>query len=237
MTRSMTVMFCICAILLFASRATGESPLIFKGLVVDGAERPVAGAEVLVFDSADVKRPADYISEKTGADGLFLLQLRPGRYWTMAVQRTSGAKIGPLAPTDRYSGSPLVFEGKAGQEVNSDFTVMELKEAALLNRKRNDELIRVTGRILNVRGQPVAGAYVLAGPAPRGDWPAYLSAWTEADGRYTIFLPKGKIFIGTSRIFSSGNGYHLAKEVDFVNDAVGVDLIIGDATPAEGGKK
>lgn len=212
-------------ILLLPPAFAAAGSLSLKGRILDGGGRPVSGAEVYVFNSADVKRPADFISEKTGSDGHFQLALPPGRYWTMAIQRQGEARVGPLGPADLFSGEPLLFEGEADKQVVNDFTIISLKEAALRNRKRNEELIKVTGLIIDSAGVPVAGAYAMADSSPKGQLPLYLSTWSEADGRYTLFLPKGKIFLGVARVFPPGNDYHLDREADFNDDAVGEDLV------------
>lgn len=222
---SRTWKFLLLALLLLPSAIAAAGPLSLKGRILDGNGQPVSGAEVYVFDSANVKRPADFISERTGSDGVFQLALPPGRYWTLAIQRQGEARVGPLGPSDRFSGEPLLFEGGADKQVVNDFTIISLKEAALRNRKRNEVLIKVTGRILDPSGAPVAGAYAMADPSPKGQLPLYLSTWSEADGLYTLFLPKGKIFLGVARVFPPGSDYHLDREADFNDDAVGEDLV------------
>jgi len=206
-------------------------PLVLTGRVLDGGGQPVSGAEVYVFNSVNVKRPADFISEKSGADGRFQLALPPGRYWSMAIQRQGAARVGPLGTSDRFSGEPLVFEGGADKQVVTDFTILSLKESALRSHKRNEELIKITGRLLDSSGAPVAGVYALADPAPNGELPLYLSTWTEADGVYTLYLPKGKIFLGAARVFPPVNAYHLEREVEFDADVVGEDLVVPPDTP------
>jgi hypothetical protein len=222
---SRTWKFLLLALVLLPSALAAAGPLSLKGRILDGSGQPVAGAEVYVFNSANVKRPADFISERSGSDGHFQLTLPPGRYWTMAIQRQGTARVGPLGPSDRFSGEPLLFEGGDDKQLVNDFTIISLKEAALRNHKRNEELIKVTGRILDPSGVPVAGAYAMADPSPSGQLPLYLSTWSEADGLYTLFLPKGKIFLGVARVFPPGNDYHLNREAEFNDDAVGEDLL------------
>jgi hypothetical protein len=222
--------FLLLALLLLPTPFALAGPLNLTGRILDSNGRPVGGAEVYVFDSANTKRPADYISEKSGSDGHYQLALPSGRYWTMAIQRQGEARVGPLGPTDRFSGEPLLFEGGDDKQVVNDFTIISLKEAALRNRKRNEELIKVTGRIFDPSGAPVAGAYAMADPSPKGQLPLYLSTWSEADGLYTLFLPKGRIFLGVSRVFPPDSDYHLDREADFSDDAVGEDLLAPPVT-------
>lgn len=236
----MTSRTCKLLLLAFAFLLPAADPglaatLLFKGQVKDGLGQPVAGAEVYVFDSANVKRPADFISAKTGGDGFFQMPLPPGRYWAMAIQRQGETRVGPLGAADRSSGAPLIFEGGADKQVFADFTVTSLKEAALRNRKRNEELIKVTGRILDPSGAPLAGYYAMADPARQGQLPLYLSAWTEKDGNYTLFLPKGKNFLDVAGVFPPANDYLLSFEVDFDGDAVGVDLVASPGTVVSSG--
>ena len=108
---------------------------------------------------------------------------------------------------------------------------MDLREAARANQKRSETVIKISGRILNDGGLPVEMAYVLADPQRKfGAMPQYLSIWTEADGGYVLFLPKGKFFIGASKDFPPQSDYLLSKEVDFASDTEGVDLIISSQT-------
>ena len=204
---------------------------VFRGQVVDTANKPVVGAEVYVFDSANVKRPADFISNRTGADGYFRVELPPGHYWTMAIMRVSGASFGPLGKDDKHSGEPIEIDSAGKKEFSKDFTVMDLREAARANQKRSETVIKISGRILNDDGLPVEMAYVLADSHRKfGEMPQYLSTWTEVDGRYVLFLPKGKFFIGASKDFPPESDYFLPKEVDFVSDTEGVDLIVPSQT-------
>lgn len=206
--------------------------LVFRGQIVDTANRPVSGAEVYIFDSSDVKRPADFISNRTGKDGLFRVELPPGLYWTMAVKRRSGKTFGPLGINDKHSGEPQEIELTAKQEATRDFTVMDLREAARASQKRSETIIRISGKVVTANGIPVKMAYVMADSHQKfGPLPHYLSTWTEADGRYVLFLPKGKFFIGANKDFPPADGYVLPKEVEFNIDTDGVDLTLSPETP------
>jgi hypothetical protein len=201
--------------------------VVFRGQIVDTANRPVAGAEVYVFNSANVKRPADFISNRTGSDGYFRVEMTPGHYWAMAIMRTSGASFGPLGRDDRHSGEPIELNAVGIKEFGQDFTVMDLREAARANQKRSEAVVRISGTVLDETGQPVAMAYVLGDPQRKfGEMPRYLSTWTGADGRYELYLPQGKFFIGASRDFPPESDYTLERQVDFAGEADGVDLAV-----------
>ena len=203
-----------------------EDNFIFRGQIVDTANNPVAGAEVYVFDSNKVKRPADFISNRTVTDGFFKVELPQGHYWVMAIMRVSGGSFGPLGKDDKHSGEPIEIGSAGKAELIKDFTVMDLREAARANQKRSETVYKISGRILNAAGLPVTMAYALADSHRQlGDVPRYLSTWTESDGRYVLFLPKGKYYIGGAKDFPLKSDYIPSKEVDFTKDTEGVDLI------------
>ncbi|MDF1578253.1 MAG: carboxypeptidase-like regulatory domain-containing protein [Desulfobulbales bacterium] len=215
------------ALFILASTASGAAEnFVFRGRIVDMANEPVGGAEVYVFDSANIKRPADFISNRTGKGGYFRVELPPGHYWALAIMRTGGAGFGPLGKDDKHSGEPFEFDSAGKDEVGKDFTVMDLREAARAGQKRSESLVRISGRILDEAGLPAGMAYVLADPHRSfSGLPHYVSAWTGADGRYVLFLPKGELYIGAARDFPPKNDYSL-KEVKFFEDTAGVDLVV-----------
>ncbi len=232
MTRSHGFIIVALFLLLWAPiQIPAAENFVFRGQIVDTANKPVGGAEVYVFNSADVKRPADFISNRTGADGYFRVELPPGHYWTMAIMRVSGASFGPLGKDDKHSGETIEIDSAGKKELSKDFTIMDLREAARANQKRSETVIKISGRILNPDGLPVEMAYVLADPQRKfGEIPQYLSIWTGAEGRYVLFLPKGKFFIGASKDFPPNSDYFFTKEVDFARDTAGVDLIVTSTT-------
>lgn len=228
MSGSRFILSVLCCLLLLppALARAGEN-FVFRGQIVDTGDRPVAGAEVYVFDSANVKRPADFVSNRTGADGYYRVELAPGHYWCLAIMRTSGASFGPLGRDDKHSGEPIEIDSAGKKEFIKDFTVMDLREAARVNQKRGEAVVKISGKILDDDGLPVEMAYVLADPQRKfGDMPRYLSTWTDVDGRYVFFLPTGKFFIGASKDFPPASDYVLSKEVDFARDTEGFDLLV-----------
>jgi len=212
------------------SSVTAAENFLFRGQIVDTANRPVSGAEVYVFDSKNIKRPADFISNHTGSDGHFRVELPPGKYWALAIMRRSGATFGPLGKDDKHSGEPIEIGPPDKGEITHDFTIMDLQEAARASQKRSETVVRVTGHIIDMNGNPVAMAYVMADTRRRfGRMPRYLSTWTGADGYYTIFLPKGKFFLGTTKDFPPDNDYFLIREVVFGQDTADIDLTLNNS--------
>ncbi len=208
---------------------TGEGNFILKGRIADIADRPVEEAEVYVFDSKNVKRPADYVSNRTGKDGLFRVELPHGSYWLVAIARKSDRKFGPLTKDDRHSGEAVELSTQGKKEHYIDFTVLDLREAARRNQKQSESLIRISGRVLDKKGKVVHMAYVMANKKKGyGKLPHYLSAWTDRDGQYTIYVPRGPLFIGAEKKFPPETGRILNREVNFESNAADIDVEIVD---------
>jgi len=198
------------------------------GRIVDIMAQPVAGAEVYLYDSKQVKRPADFISQKTESDGIYRLTVPPGVYWAVAIQRRTGPSFGPLQIGDKHSGEPLVLNLKNKKVEEVDFTIMDLRDAVRHSRKRSEELFEIQGRILDAHEKPLAMAYVIADShsTPATEFPLYISAWTGIDGQYTLYLPAGKFYLGVSTIMPPPAEEELSRFVEVAGDMQGVDLVL-----------
>ncbi len=227
--------FCLpgaAALLLSPGVPLAAEPGVLQGQVFDIDGGAVAEAEVYIFDSPDVKRPADFISNRTGPDGSFRVQLPPGNYWGVAVLRRSGGRFGPLAYGDKHSGEPIVFELGAGIRRHMDFVVVTLREAARRHQKKSAELIRITGTIRDGAGKPAPMAYAMAHPMPQfKTLPAYISSWGEAGGGYTLYLEPGRYYLGAALGFPPQDGYNLSSVHQFTGDTAGVDLVLDQGLP------
>jgi hypothetical protein len=198
-----------------------------EGRIIDAAQEPMRNAEVYVFDSSDTKRPADFISNRTVEDGRYRVQLPAGNYWAVAIYRTGDARFGPLGPEDRHSGDPVAFEIAAEDSRSMNFVVMNLREAAKQHEKRNEDLIKVTGRVLDQSGDPVQMAYAIAhGQQQFGILPDHISAWTDDTGEYVLYLEPGKYFLGALVGFPPKKDYILYLDQQFTGDTGKVDLIV-----------
>lgn len=222
--------FLLSAIIFFFGQApflcAGQAGFL-EGRIIDISEEPVKTAEVYVFDSPDVKRPADFISNRTAEDGRYRVQLPAGNYWAVAIFRQDGGRFGPLGASDKHSGDPVAFEIADGVSRSMDFMVMNLREAARKHQKKSDELIKVTGRVVNQAGTPVKMAYAMAHRLQQfGNLPDYISVWTDEQGEYTLYLPPGRYFLGASVGFPPEHGYNLYLDQQFMRDTEKVDLVV-----------
>lgn len=176
-------------VLLTAAVARGESRLL-QGVILDEAGRPMAGAELFLYDSSRIKRPADFISAKTSVDGRYSLQVPAAAYWAVARVR-HGEKFGPLMPGDLHSGDPQEID-LSGSDQQADFTVADIRATARAREKTRSDLARVAGRITDPEGKPVAGGSVSAWREPvTARLPDVVSGWSDANGGYLLFLPAG----------------------------------------------
>lgn len=154
-----------------------------RGRVLDPEHRPLAGSTVEVIGNSSRPRTA-----KTGNDGAFSFDhtLPPGDYFLLATPPPSNAAGSTtLAPTyfpdaaERDTAAQLTL--KAGDELSGYDLIV-----------RQVPLFRVTGRVVDERGEPAVGAILQASIAARkvtaddtgrfqwkGVWPG--SAVAQAD--------------------------------------------------------
>ncbi len=212
-----------------------EEVAVLQGTVVDVFDKPALGAEVYVYDSEDVKRPGDFISTRTLADGHYRVAVPPGRYWLVARLRQGGVQIGPLHPDDKHSGSPQRVDLEAGAQEEIDFTVADLREISQRNSKKREDFFLVQGRLTDPDGKPLAQAYAMASSLAKPAGIAeYLSAWSEGDGKYVLYLPEGEFHIGASDRFPC-DSCPLVQKISVAGNREGLDLVVPPA--ADGGKK
>ena len=200
----------------------------FTGTVTDGAGRAVKDAEIFIYDSATIRRPADFITPRTGSDGVFSIRLPSGKYWVVARVR-KGDKFGPLLPGDRHSGEPAEIEAADDPEVRLDFTVADIREAAQNRPKTREDYFRLSGRILDREGKPVANAYVFArNEAATEKVPSHISSWTDERGEYVLFLPQGKHFVRGALQFPPESKVEGSEPVpvDVVKKEMALDVVV-----------
>lgn len=224
---------CLCSEIPAAEFAT------LSGRILNVAGKPVQGAEVFAYTTADVKRPADFMSGKSTPEGNYQLVLPEGSYWIVGRLRTDNAQFGPLSSKDKHSGEPKPMEISAGGNQLLDLTVADIREAAILHRSKNaDNSILVQGRIVDPNGQPVAMAYALASSRNKpGDVPEFLSGWTGTDGKYSLYLPPGEQYLGGATIFPPPLDIQLEEKITVTADTQLKDIVLGDSVPSKVMKK
>jgi len=171
-----------------------------QGFIIDESGKPVAGAELYLYDSIKTRRSADYISAKTGIDGRYLMKVPSGVYWAVARVRHND-KFGPLLSGDLHSGEPIEVNLSSGA-LDLAFTVTDIREASQAKGKSRSNVSKMTGIILDSSGQPAGKAAVYAWIAPMSErFPDVISSWTENNGEYSIYLLPGKYKLMASTSF------------------------------------
>ena len=206
---------------------TWAADFALHGVVSDVDGRPVAGAEVALYRGKNVKKPAEFASSPTAADGAYAVTVPAGQYWAVAVLRKGEKRFGPLDLGDKHSGEAVEVLVGPEAELKHDFTIMDLREAAKQNQKKNMDLVRLSGRISDAEGKPVAMAYALADVGQHfKEMPTYVSAWSDDSGGYLLLVPKGRLYLGAATGYPPDPEQTLGKEVNLAKDMDGVDLVV-----------
>lgn len=207
------LLFALLGGLTLAPNAMAAETSVLKGRVLDVDGKPVEGAEIFIYDSTNTRRPADFISQKTGKDGRTQIVLPTGNYWAVARVKKD-ERYGPLMLGDRHSGEPTELELTPGKESENDFVVADIRDVGRKKQTVRDNVLKLKGRVLDKQGIPVPNAYVFAHKHKEVEQlPDYLSAWTDDDGNYTLYLPAGeKYFMGVAREFPPKSKLSVSRE-------------------------
>jgi len=186
---------------------------LLKAKASDIEGRPLEGAKLFLYDSKNVRRPADFITSLSDRAGRVQIAIPPGKYWAVARYKVDG-KYGPLLPGDKHSGEPLEIDlSTGGQEV--EFVVSDIRELGQKKRASATDALRLKGRVIDAQGLPVGRTFVYANVINEfTELPDYISAWTADDGRYELFIPPAdRYFIGASRLFPPNSRDGILKPV------------------------
>ncbi len=207
-----------------------KKPLI-KSTVVDVNGKPIQGAYIFFYDSPDTKRAVDLVSPVTDKKGFCQKEIPQGSYWVLArLKREGDFDMGPLMIEDKVSAEPKEIKVSTGEVLELKFTIMDLLDTIRTSTKQRNDLNRITGVIKNDNGEVQAKAFVFASSHNRPSlMPGYFSAWTGDDGRYTLFLPDGKYYLGISRSFAPNLKYQASHEITVSEDMADQELLL----PAE----
>jgi hypothetical protein len=193
-------------LILYPDTGKAQTTFIFKGRVLDNDGKPVEGGEVFVYETPQIRRPADFISPRSNKDGLYRTELPTGHYWVVARVR-GDAGYGPLSIGKRHSGEAVEIEGADGSEVVLDFIVADVREMAKSQRKTTEDYCRVEGRILEQGGKPAQGVYAFArGEKSKAQLPDFISPVSDDEGRYIIYIPLGRFCLGAAATFPPEEG-------------------------------
>lgn len=202
--RRLFLCFCAAAVVLTAvPPLLGAASAVPVGFTVRGGDgKPLQGVKVFLYEDQQVRRPADFISSPTAADGRAVVLLPPGKYWAVARLKQDG-NYGPLMPGDRHSGEPLALEILPTGGSEAEFVVTDIREAGQKKRTGDTDTRVVAGRVTTTSGTPVPMVWVYGHRSKKiGEIPDYVSAWTDLEGRYQLHVAASdQVYIGVARIF------------------------------------
>ncbi len=228
--KSFIVLICAAVLLLPALNrvALAEKMPIIESHVMDVDGKPVVGAFIFFYDSPDTRRAVDLVSPVTDKKGYSVKEIPPGRYWALARLKKEGDfDMGPLMIGDKVSSDPVEIDVKHGDKLSLDFTVMDLLDTVNVSTKRLKGLNRITGRIVNGKGETVAGAFAFANRHDQPvTMPSYFSAWSDKQGDFTIFLPDGSYYLGAMKIFAPNLTYIADTAMTVDSDAENIEIIL-----------
>jgi hypothetical protein len=183
-------------------------------MIEDGA--PMSDGMVVFFNDATGPPPDPdrylRIPDEIGAidaEGKFRVRLPSGRYYMGAVKRMSGEEIGPPQDGDYFlisrdlEGKPLSYVIEEGKSVS----VGILSGAVPFKRKTAAAgMTGISGRIVELNGQPVNGAIVFAYfTETMTGLPPFTSYKTGKDGKYFISMNEGgQYYLRVRDIYGGG---------------------------------
>lgn len=202
-------------VLVSAGGVNAAETALLKAKIVDVAGKPVSGVKLFMYKTLNVRMPADFISPPSDNGGRVQAALPAGTYWAVARLKKDDT-FGPLMPGDRHSGEPLEIEVSVGKELLVDFVVADIQEISQKKRSSTTDVIKVNGRVLNKDGLPVANVYVFAHRTKEVlSLPDFISAWTDENGTYSLYLPAGaKYFLGSATQFPPVAKLSVVRELE-----------------------
>jgi hypothetical protein len=200
---------------------------LLKGKVTDFEGKPVEDAMIFIYQSPNTMRQPDFVSPKSDKEGRFSISLPPGRYWAVARVR-KGDEVGPVLSGGKHSGEPAEIDMAGMGDFEEDFIVADIREVARMSARTRQEVVLISGKIVDSNGSLVKMAYALANRSDGfSGMPDYLSGWTDETGYYKLYLPRGKYYVGASTIYPPDKGSHIGyKEITIEGDTSDIDIII-----------
>lgn len=167
-----------------------------KGTVV----APLEGTYLYVYRKGmDLYGPAFAVSEATGVDGAFDLQLPDGDYIVVARKRDNGDTAGPVQAGDNKSDFINVTVRGGATEL-AVLAPTKVGDSRRLTKEAAVTRTGLAGRITDSDGKPVEGARVnVYDHVQMSERPKFVSEKTGPDGRYLLYLPEGGTYYLAAR--------------------------------------
>lgn len=188
------------AIVFAASGCSSESGGKRLGQVHGTIVTPLDGARVYIYQKgADLYGPAFAMSEASGHDGAFAIDLPVGDYVAVVRRRGNGETSGPVVAGDHKSEIINLSVTKGGAEL----TIVAAPKVGDVRQLTKDAAVTDTGfagLISDSDGKPVEGARVhVYDHVQMSERPKFVSEKTGPDGRFQILLPAGGTYYLAAR--------------------------------------
>lgn len=196
---------------------------VLKAKVQDIDGKPLEGAKIFLYESINVRKPADFISAQSDRNGQVVVTVPAGKYWSVARLKKD-TLYGPLMPGDKHSGEPLEVDCTDKPETEIVFVVADIREVGMKKQTGTADTIKLWGRIVDKEGKPVEQAYVFAQSTKEVELiPEFLSAWSDENGNYQLYLPsRGSFYVGSTNKFPPSFRFSELKVV--ATEAVKLDV-------------
>ncbi len=210
---------------------------------------PVHRAYVYVYSETEggLIGPSYGEAMQTDEGGRFTINLPAGRYSLVARKRVDGGRSGVLSPGDlnaRYPQNPV--EVKPGEIIPlADFAVARVDAETHARRKADGVFARtntvLSGQVVDSEGLPVDEVYVFAYLDSRMvGKPVHMSAPTDTEGRFELFLSGGGTYYVGARSSYGGPlepgewiGTYDARPDHSIKVAKGTNQSLGELTVRE----
>ena len=166
--------------------------------------KPVPGALVAVFlDACGGFHGLPYAqASPTGVDGVFSLDLEPGKYFVVSRSRGTGEVFqGPLLRGDLsgfYPHNPVIL--RSGEGLVLDVPVVPVNRPRGTGTLVPGETIVVEGRVRTIAGQGAPGVRVVLYDIPEMlGRPAFLSSPADEAGKYRLEVSRSGTFYAAAR--------------------------------------
>jgi hypothetical protein len=207
MARSLVLVWLFVALLCGASMAAETKVGAMAGRLQTKGKEPLNNALVFIFNERSGPPPApdnrywrvpDEVTE-TDIEGRFVIAVPPGSYYLGAIKRLRGKDVGPPTEGDLFLTSVDTKGSAIKYNVANDLVdVGTIAQAVPFKAEMVSNLngiSAVEGIVQTKDGQPVKGASVFAFTSPTMiGKPIFVSARTDADGRYQLRVMGGRTY-------------------------------------------
>lgn len=177
--------------------AVAEKPMsVVRGVVTAPAE----GVYLFFYEKgADSHGPPYLMSQATGTDGVFEVELPDGEYTVVARKHMNGLPGSPLSEGDQKSEAASVSV-RGGKVAMPALQLVDKSDDVKYFDASEKSETSISGMVLDSDGKPKAGLRVhVYTYAQMSERPKYVSAATGPDGKYVIYLPKGGTYYIAAR--------------------------------------